>query len=91
MISLKTPTFSVMCLVAIFPHSPFDVLFDYEPIKINAYQCLIHANEPTSSEGHATGLWLVDFDLMCSLSMSKDSCFAHNAESGCKLQTTLQL
>ena len=47
----------------------------------------------TSSKDHANGLWLVDFDLSCLFSMSKNGCrritsakcYVHNTERGCKL------
>ena len=70
-----------MCIAAIFRHPSFDVVFRRavwnEPITKDADGCLFHVTFMEIShkfKSHASGLWLVDFDPSCLLSMSKDGC-----------------
>ena len=73
--------FIVTYIAAIFQHFIND-----------ADQCLFHVTsmEMSHEKGHASGLWLVDFDPSC-LSMSNDGCqkitaithYAHDSERGC--------
>ena len=82
-----TPAFSVTCIAAIFRHhstiifrhhlstSSFDVLFEIsqsQPMHAHVSFMSLPCKWATSSKGHVSGLWLVDFDPSCLLSLSKD-------------------
>ena len=73
----------------------FDALFGItqsQTVQTSIYFVQLLWKWATSSKGHARGLWLVDFNPSCLLTMSKDGCqkitaitrYACNSERGCK-------
>ena len=93
-----TPTFSVTHIAAVLSldfiwHSFFNIIFRHavwnEPMCVRVcLMSLLCRKWATSSKGHTSGLWLVDFDPSHLLSISKsrwmmtDICYASNTESG---------